>query len=244
MTSYIERRYGKIIDAMKEEIKNFDGSQKLSVSIMLVLHCKCGHKDYRYATDDEILQHKDRILASNKIRAGVREIDVDIESEEICSECKQQEELREKYRPDQAIQEMVFSHGLDAFSVDENEKLEHALDHFEGIVNHPEWEICVSEESQPLGDIGIACRGNVSIAATTDVYSYVKNGWRRCDASYEKYFVTEKKDLIPDPEGFGYIEAWVSHTQIEYVWIRSEYAFKEDAKKYFEDLGYEVRIVA
>lgn len=244
MTSYVQRRYGKIMNEIKQEVSEFDGTKKLNVSVMLVLHCKCGHKDFRYATDDEVLQYKEKILESDKIRTSAREISIDLDSEEICSECKNQEQLRVKYHPDQDIQNMVFSHGLDAFSVDENEKLEHALDHFAGIVNHPEWEICVSEESQPLGNIGIACSGDVSIAATTDVYSYVKHGWRCCDEEYEKYFVQSKKDLVPDPEGFGYIEAWIKVKNIEYVWIKSEYAFKEDAKKYFEGLGYEVRIVA
>lgn len=244
MLSYKERKYGNIVKDMKAEIAAFDGSQKLTVNVMLVMTCACGHKDFRYATAAEILKYKKEILASEDSRPSIREIDIRIDSANICSDCKEQLSFREKYRPDATIQSLTFSHGLDAFS-EAAGSYEKMLHNFNGVVNHPEWEICSSAESTHLGDVGIACVGEVSLAATTDVFSYVKNGYRRCDIEdYKSYFVTTATDLHPAADGCGYIEAWVKPQAIKYIWIKETYSFILEAKKYFNDLGYEVKIVA
>ena len=244
MLSYKERKYGNIIKQMKTEIADFDGSQKLNVSVMLVITCACGHKDFRYATAAEILKYKDEILASEVSRPNIREISIQIDSAEICSDCKEQRAFRAKYRPDDSIQQMVFSHGLAAFSEAEG-NYEKMISNFEGVVNHPNWEICASDESTHLGEVGVACSGEVSLAAATDVFSYVKNGYRRCDVEeYAKYFVTAATDLHPSADGCGYIEAWVKPQAIKYIWIKEQYSFKDEAEKYFKGLGYEVKIVA
>jgi len=244
MTSYLERKYGKILKSMKAEIEAFEGSQQLTVKVKFVVTCACGHKEFRYATAAEILAHKDEILASDDHCLSEKEFYLRVNSAEICSDCKEQLTFRAKYRPDSTIQNLTFSHGLAAFSEAEG-NYEKMIKNFDGIVNHPNWEICVSSESTHLGGIGIACSGEVSLAATTDVFSYATKGYRRCDVEeYAKYFVTTSADLTPSADGCGYIEVWVKPQTIKYIWIKEKYGFKDEAIQYFTDLGYEVKIVA
>lgn len=244
MTGYIERKYGKILESMKAEIEAFDGSKTMETKVKIVITCACGHKEFRYATTAEILAHKDELLSANDYCASAREAYIRINSSELCSDCKEQIAFREKYRPDATIQKLSFSHGLAAFSDGEG-NYEKMIKNFDGIVNHPNWEICASAENTRLGGIGIACSGEVSLAATTDVFSYATKGYRRCDVEeYAKYFVTTSSDLQPSADGCGYIEVWVKPQVIKYIWIRESYDFKDEAIQYFTDLGYEVKVVA
>ena len=233
-----------INEELKKEIQNFNGSSKMSVVVRWHIHYACGHHEVRYATASEILMYKNLILTSNHIDTELRIIAVPVDCDEICSDCSEQEKIRAEYRPDETIQKLVFSHGLDAFSKAEG-NYEKMLEHFHGVANHPEWEICASDENTHLGEVGVACGGEVSLAATTDVFSYVKNGYRRCDVrEYSGYFVTTAADLHPAADGSRYIEVWVKPQTIKYVWIRKNYSFKDEAEKYFKGLGYEVKIVA
>lgn len=239
----LKERKEQKINAMKEELKNFTGESELSFRVAPTWEHTCGHKSDEYSLDNqEILIHKEKILKNGQYSPRARVVFVTLKSNEICPACQEADTFRELNRPNDSIQNMIFSHGLCAFCAGVI-NMDMATKHLEGIINNPSWEICVSQEEVKLGDVGIAVTGKVSIAASCDIYSYVDEvtKLRKCDKEYFGSLIKDAEDISREPN--SYMEAWLSNAKVQYVWIKNNCSYKEEAKQYFEGLGYEVHIV-
>lgn len=243
LTQTLKERKEQKINAMKDELKNFTGESDLSFRVAPTWEHTCGHKSDEYALDNqEILIHKEEILKNGQFSPRARVIFVTLKSNNICPACQEANDFRTTNRPHSSIQHMTFSHGLCAFCSGVF-NMDMAVRNFNGIISNPSWEICVSQEEVKLGDVGIAITGNVTIAANCDIYSYVDEttGLRKCDKEYFGSLIKDAEDISREPD--SYMEAWLSNPRVQYVWIKNNCSYKEEAQQYFEGLGYDVRIV-
>ena len=219
---------------LKEQIENFQINKEIPPVYLEKKNGRC-----RPFSAREIIKFKKYILELGSFtKRSVFVTEADLEN-------KQEEEFR-SHVPDSSIQELTFSHGFVACKSPQT--CENVIENFKKILdamnNKNVIEICCARENEKLGPVGIALKGQVSIAAKHDLCSKKReNGSRKCAWSLIDLLVTTADKLIPE-KGYPYIEAWVNPQVIKYIWIQNNCSFKEEAAKYFKDLGYEVKIVA
>ncbi len=119
----------------------------------------------------------------------------------------------EKPKVDDRLQGMVWSHGLAAYSKEDEWKK-----HLANIINYPEMEISCSKYSQNIGPIGIYVTGNIIIASHKDIWSEkAKNLKRIWDPSDIKPLLT-KNNISDQLHSHG--EIVLTNTRIIGMWVR------------------------
>ncbi len=127
----------------------------------------------------------------------------------------------EKPEVDKRLNNMVWSHGLFAYSYTWKKNLAN-------LINHPEMEVSCSKRNQNIGNIGVYLMGDVVVASHTDIYSNKAKDYRRVwDPTYDiknKPLLT--KDNISDVH-HAFAEIIVTNTEIIGMWVKN---IKKDIK--------------
>jgi len=149
-------------------------------------------------------------------------------------------------RPEDAIQRMVFSHGLAAYSM--RGAYTNAQKIKDSIENYSPFQICCSLQGEEVGPVGLWIRGLVYCVADRDVKSFVKHNERHCRLRYDwlvkTNFVRTKEQLdFYTPE--KYHEAILRPSSIAGVWLKKgqESRYLTEAKKIAALFNKEVTII-
>lgn len=175
--------------------------------------------------------------ANNLVKGSIR-------ASWMCADCEHMSRVKKEFRPDSTLQTMCFSHGFVACVVDRSKDA--AIKNFSAIKKNMDssdrWEICTALPSQKLGKVGMICRGEVTLAATKDLYSLIFNGKRIYDSFYDSALVSSKEELLAkaDPH---HVEVWVKPSEIISIWVKEDYEEKDFFVEYFEAQGYKVEVV-
>lgn len=152
-----------------------------------------------------------------------------------CMDC-----IRQKYRPGQSIQTMLFSHGVCAWRRTNIAGVEARIRGLENIKG----EICAGLADDNLGEIGVYVTGEIDLASRVDLGSEINSdGMRYFDAEYyEKFLVTKARDLHNDK---SHVEVWMRNPRIYAVWVKAGAVGKYAAViENLKDDGYTVKVVA
>lgn len=157
------------------------------------------------------------------------------EKDTPCKDC-----IRKEYRPDESIQDMVFSHGLNAWRYTDPAGVEKRVLGLEQIKG----EICTGLVDDDLGKIGCYVRGDVVLASRVDLGSHIDPDGRRSFNFFhgEKYLVKEKKDLHNKR---SHVEVLLTNVKIQSVWVKAEaIGIYKDVVSDLKKKGYTVKVVA
>ena len=123
---------------------------------------------------------------------------------------------------------MITYHALDGMRIINS--TQELVDSINFIIEHPEIEICCSNEegTEQYGDIAIAVEGHISHMFECDVCSKIDTNGLRYATNSAEYECNEERFLeqcMP--------EAWVSHVSIKCIRIK-EYAGRRTKRHYTE----------
>lgn len=228
----------------------------------------CGHEVYGFSTNfdgvwdpewamDFVARSMEEIYTEGgEISFGIDfvnfTVSMKVEYSEICDDCAAMPGrvawFKENMRPDTLLQGSIYSHGLaTGFGVNEvsAEKAEENLKTLLDLVGSNK-EICCSWKTQQIGGFGLFVRGEVTIASSKDLWSYVgRNGSREfnVDENYE-YIIDRKEDL--DFSLWDHTEFFVKPKEVIAFWakdwfVRDVPGGRELVEK-FRQRGYRVYI--
>lgn len=177
---------------------------------------------------------------------------MDVQYSELCEECAAMPGrvawFKENMRPDNLLQNAVYSHGLATGFGSNQVSAETAEKNLMALLSlcWEETEICCSWKTQQIGGFGMFVRGEVTIASNKDLWSYVgRSGSREfnVDENYE-YIIDRKEDL--DFSLWDHTEFFVKPKEVIAFWakdwfVRDIPGGRELVEK-FRQKGYRVYI--
>lgn len=141
---------------------------------------------------------------------------------------------------------MKFYHGTMAFGTIVEDYVNGptvAIQRIQKLVNHPEWEVCCSNEA--LGHIGVVLDGTAIAMFSGDVSSIVVNGHRVRSADYGTHYqeiTAEEWDTCSSSK--THTEAWVTNYTVVSIWISNDFAWEnEELLPMLEDIGLPIDII-
>lgn len=118
------------------------------------------------------------------------------------------------------LDEMTWAHGLDAFteecpSINGN-----------GVVQHPEYQICCAHQMKPVGNIGFYIKGKVLCASNHDLNSAIneETGEREFRFDIDREMIYTKEEI--DIDKYGHMEIILQDTRIEGIWVRDMFKYQ------------------
>ena len=131
----------------------------------------------------------------------------------------------------------VFNHGLNAW----NEK--DIKGNIEGILSHPEWEICCSYSPQYLGTVGLYIKGTCLLCANEDIFSFIDEDGHRCiNSAYVSKINKTFNDIDLTIAG----EAILTDTEIVGAWMTESMhntTEGEELEIFLYEKGFDVKVV-
>ena len=123
-------------------------------------------------------------------------------SDNKCPNCREDCKRDKKYCDEQirptGFESVDLYHGINAYYCSGETK--DIVDNFNGVYNHPEWQICCSTST--VGDIGVIIEGTVLMASRTDLNTHVSKDGRRyfrerpfSSRKLEEYIVRDAEEL-------------------------------------------------
>ena len=154
----------------------------------------------------------------------------------VCKNCISVREIKSEYRPDNTLQNFIYSHSISTEYTEFTDKPINML-----IKSINKYEVCCTWKTQHIGTVGFYLKGNVTLGSNIDLYSEINSyGERIFDTDCFEYIVNlvcTKDDL--DLSISSHTEFFVIPTEIIGVWVkRVMYTFN---KKYVDYVLSEIK---
>ena len=186
---------------------------KIEADIWIHEVYSCGCKEYRELSYDEFLgtagtwrfDYEDGIFI---LEYGVNK---------VCDNCISVRKLKDSCRPDNILQNSIYSHSITTDYVDYSNKPVQML-----VNTINKYEVCCTWKTQHIGTVGFYLKGNVTLGSNVDLYSEINSyGERIFDTDCFEYMtslVYDRDDL--DLYTGSHTEFFVIPTEIIGVWAK------------------------